>query len=149
MNSCNTIILFCKSCRTQGVEKHFKGRSLREKRGNKNGNHISCGGLTSHLTKGMYHKVCQQYYRNEGILIKDNQFDFSTFIFIGRYKKQKIIHSSSQSGMTRTDFHQKNTFDAIQNNALLNTQQSDNTNANLNNQVMHTVYHPPFDLTAV
>ena len=82
------------------------------------------------------------------MLIKDNQFDFSTSIFIGRYKKQKVIHSSSQLRMTRTDFHPKNTRNLTQNNALFNTTQSDNTNDKHNKQVMHTVYHPPVDLTA-
>ena len=51
--------------------------------------------------------------------------------------------------MTRTDLHPKNTSDSTQNNVLYNTQQSGNTNDKLNNQVMHTVYHPQFDLTAV
>ena len=77
MDSCNTILLYCRSCRTQGVEKHFKGKSRREKRSNKNGDQISCGGLTSHLTRGKYPKVCQQHYINEGLLIIDNQFDYS------------------------------------------------------------------------
>ena len=109
MNSCNTILLYCRSCWTQGVEKRFKGKSLREKRSNKNRNRISCGRLTSHLTRGKYHKVCLRHYINQGLLIKDKQFDFSTSIFIGGYKKQKVIYSSSQLGMTRTYLHPKNT----------------------------------------
>ena len=121
MDSCSTILLCCRSCRTQSVEKHFKGRSLQEKRSNKNGNRKSCGGLINHLTKGKYHQVCQQYYRKEGLLIKDNIFDFSTSIFIGRYKKQKVIHSSSQLGMSIIDCGLKSTSNSTQNNVLFIT----------------------------
>ena len=51
--------------------------------------------------------------------------------------------------MTRTDFGPKNTGNSTHNNALSTTQQSDDTNKKLNKQVIHTVYHPPFDLTVV
>ena len=137
MESRDTVLLFCKSCQNQGVQKRFKRKSRWTKRSNKDGNRISCGGLSSHLTRGNHHKVCQQYYINEGLLIKDNQFDFSMSIFIGRYKKQKVINSSSQLGMMRADFSPKNTGNSTQNNALSITQQSDDTNDKLNKQVMH------------
>ena len=147
MDSCDTVLLYCRSCQTRGVEERFKEKSLPEKRSNYNGNQISCGGLTpSNLTRGKYHKVCQQCYRNKGLLIKVNQFEFSASIFIGRYKKQKVIHSWSQLEMTITDCSPKNTSNSTQNNAL---QSDDDINDTLNKQVMHTVYHPPFDSTAI
>ena len=121
MESRDTVLLYCRSCQTQGVEKRFKGKSLPMKRSNKNGNRKSCGGLINHLTKGKYHQVCQQYYRKEGLLIKDNIFDFSTSIFIGRYKKQKVIHSSSQLGMSIIDCGLKSTSNSTQNNVLFIT----------------------------
>ena len=128
MDSWNTIQLYCRSCRTKGITKYFKGKSRQDKRRNKNGNRISSQGLTTHLTRGRNHKVCRQHYVNEGLLIHDNQFDFSTSIFIGGYKKQKVAHYLSQLGMTRTDIDTNNTSESTQNILLSNTQQGCDTN---------------------
>ena len=149
MDSWNTIQLYCRCCHIKGVKKYFKGKSLLDKRRNKNGYRISCQGLTSHLTRGSNHTVCKEHYVNEGLLIHDNRFDFSTSIFIGGYKKRKVVHSLSQLGMTRMDTDTNNTSDSAQNRVLSNKQESVNINDQLNNQVMHMSYRPPFDLTAV
>ena len=135
MEARDTLLLYCRSCRNQGVEKHFKGKSLPPKKCNRNDHRISCGGLTSHLTRGQYHNICQQYYINEGLLIKDNKCDFFMSIFIGRFEKRKDFHTSSQMGTTTTNkVHNHTIYD---------------TTTILNNQVMHTFFHLAFDQTAV